>query len=439
MQDDALAGDAAATDRPDTAGVAAAQTDEGVPGAPSEEDDEQEEETPGRSGWSFLQEMVVLFAVALTIALLIKSFVVQPFFIPSGSMEDTLLIGDKVLVNKLVYHLRPIQRGDIVVFNGEGSWLPPAQATQPNHNPVARLWDDTLGKLITSVEGLFGTPVGQTDYIKRVIGLPGDHVACCNAKGQITVNGIALHEQAYLISGAQPSQYHFSVVVPPGRLWVMGDNRPYSADSRLHKCGYPDPETQCEPYDRNGTIPEDKVIGRAFLIVWPPSRFRVLPIPATFDQAGLSHAARSSSPAGLPASRGVRSVAGGIPVRQSPSYVPLAAGFVAAAPLTLLERRLRLRRRHRRAQGRRRRLSGRACHRVAALTSRASPAKVGLTSAARTVGCPPAVASGNCVNRRKAVPGSRLAGFASGLRSRRLTGLLAARLDGDDERRATHR
>jgi signal peptidase I len=438
MQDDALAGDAAATDRSDPPGATAAPTDKGVPGDPPEDDPEQDE-SPARTGWSFLQEMVVLFAVALTIALLIKSFVVQPFFIPSGSMEDTLLVGDKVLVNKLVYHLRPIHRGDVVVFNGEGSWLPPQPATPQSTNPASRLYDDTIGKLFSSIRDLFGTPIGQTDYIKRVIGLPGDHVACCNAQGQMTVNGIALHEKSYVIRGAVPSQYHFSVVVPPGRLWVMGDNRPYSADSRLHMCGYPDPETQCEPYDRDGTIPEDKVIGRAFLIVWPPSRFRVLPIPSTFDQPGLTHPASSSSAAGSPASRADRAVAGSVAVRQSPSYLPLAAGFVGAVPLTLLERRLRLRRR-RRGPRRPGRLSGRAPHRAAAPTSRFSPGQAGLTSAVRTVGCAPAVASGSCVNTKGELCPAR-AGLAWSvrLRSRRWAGLLATRLDGDDERRATHR
>src|SRR5580658_9516047 len=143
--------------------TADAGTGDGEPGA-------EDNAGSSRGGRSFLTEMVVLFAVALTIALLIKSFVVQPFFIPSGSMENTLLIGDKVLVNKLVYHLRPIDRGDIVVFDGEGSWDPPAAPSATQHNPVARVYDDTIGAVLHSVAGLFGTSPGQTDYIKRVIG-----------------------------------------------------------------------------------------------------------------------------------------------------------------------------------------------------------------------------------------------------------------------------
>lgn len=311
---------------------------------PGEPDDDLAGKDPveqrGRGRFSFLTEMVVLFAVALTIALLIKTFVVQPFFIPSGSMENTLLVGDKVLVNKLVYHIRPIGRGDIVVFDGGGSWYANATPAQAAHNPVERVYDDTFGALFHAIGGLFGQMPGQTDYIKRVIGLPGDHVVCCTARGQITVNGVVLSEQAYLHPGETPSESHFNVVVPPGRLWVMGDNRLYSADSRLHDCGYPG--ATCVPYDRDGTIPENMVIGRAFMIVWPPSRIRILPVPSTFGQPGLRHSAAAGHSAAM-----AQTLAGGFPVQPSAPYLPLAAGFAAAVPLTLLERRLRLRARRR--------------------------------------------------------------------------------------------
>ncbi|MGN6791241.1 MAG: signal peptidase I [Streptosporangiaceae bacterium] len=301
----------------------------------AEDDAEVEAEEP-KSRWSFLTEMVVLFAVALTIALLIKTFVVQPFYIPSGSMENTLKIGDKVLVNKIVYRVRPISRGDVVVFNGAGSWMAPTAGPKPSHNPIVRLYDVTLGKLFTAIKGLFGTAPGQTDYIKRVIGIPGDHVACCNSQGNITVNGVPLHEGSYLIPGAKPSQGRFNIVVPPGRLWVMGDNRPESADSRLHDCLYTFTPAKCVAYDKHGTVPEDRVIGRAFMIVWPPSRIRILPIPATFEQPRLNHSAASSDL--------VRPVVGaGISVLPSAPYLPLAGGFAAAVPLTLFERQLRLR------------------------------------------------------------------------------------------------
>jgi signal peptidase I len=277
---------------------------------------------------SFWRELPVLIVIALVIALLIKSFVVQAFYIPSPSMEHTLNVGDKVLVNKLVYHFRPIQPGDVVVFNGVGSWDPVAPAAKRSSDPVVRLYDATALPLFRSIAGLFGTTPGQEDYIKRVIGVPGDRVACCNAAGLVTVNGVALHEQSYLYPGAAPSLIHFSDIVPAGQLWVMGDNRYVSYDSRLHR-GDPG----------GGTIPESQVVGRAFMIVWPPSRWRILPIPATFFQPGItvrkaaaaSHAAVShSAAAGL-----------SVPVAPAAPYLPLELGFAVAVPVTWIQRRTR--------------------------------------------------------------------------------------------------
>jgi len=233
---------------------------------------------------SWLMELVVLVIAALVIAVTVKTYLVQPFVIPSQSMENTLLVNDKVLVNKLVGHLSPIRRGDIIVFDGTGSWKPPAVT---DSNPLVRIY--------RNVRGLFSTRLGHTDYIKRVIGLPGDHIRCCNAQGLLTVNGIPLQEGAYLYPGSTPSTVRFSIVVPPGRLWVMGDNREDSADSRYHDCQVA--ASLCELWDRDGTVPESMVIGRAFLVIWPPSRFRELRVPATFSQAGLS-AGQYTPPAG---------------------------------------------------------------------------------------------------------------------------------------------
>jgi signal peptidase I len=263
---------------------------------------------PKRRSWWI--ELPILLVFALVLALIIKTFVVQAFFIPSSSMENTLEIGDKVLVNKMVYDFRPIHRGDIVVFNGEGSWDP---VTSQTAAPLTRLWN--------AVIGLFGTAPGVHDYIKRVIGIPGDHVACCDAQGRITVNGVPLTEKSYLYPGNPPSTIKFSITVPPGRLWVMGDHRSVSYDSRGH---------EADPGD--GTIPENKVVGRAFVIVAPVSRWRVLPIPTTFQQPRLAQAAGPAAPAALP-------------VLSAPtaSAVPLGFGLAGAVPLTWLQLRLRRR------------------------------------------------------------------------------------------------
>jgi len=276
-----------------------------------------------RRSMSWWVELPILLVFALVLALLIKSFVVQAFFIPSSSMENTLEIGDKVLVNKLVYDFRPIHRGDVIVFNGDGSWDPvPAQPAPL----LSRLW--------ASVSGLFGTAPGVHDYIKRVIGVPGDHVACCNRQGQVTVNGVPLSEKSYLYPGDAPSELRFSIVVPPGRLWVMGDHRSVSWDSRGHMT-----------YPGNGTIPENHVVGRAFVIVAPISRWRILPIPATFEQPRLTSAAAAAMAAD-PATAGLQALrASGAPVLGALGLpgAPAAAGVIAALPLTLLQRRLRRR------------------------------------------------------------------------------------------------
>jgi signal peptidase I len=224
----------------------------------------------------FWRDLVVIVVAALALTILLKAFVVEVFSIPSGSMENTLLPGDRVLVSKIVYQFRDVARGDVVVFSGQGSWGP--DAPPPPGNPFLRLWDD--------LTNLIGVTAPGTDYIKRVIGLPGDHVVCCDAQGRVTVNGVPLSEQSYIHPGDVPSSIPFDITVPAGHLWVMGDNRADSDDSRYRTT---DPG--------GGSIPRSEVVGRAFVIIWPPSRIGDLPIPATFQQVALH--ATAAAPAVL--------------------------------------------------------------------------------------------------------------------------------------------
>jgi signal peptidase I len=250
-----------------------------------DETTEKSEQTGPKRKRPFWRDLTVIVIAALVLTILLKAFVVQVFSIPSGSMENTLLPGDRILVNKMVYRFRPIDRGDIVVFSGSGSWDPPT--------PSPSIWDDAIG--------LFGIAGPGTDYVKRVIGVPGDHVVCCNALGQVTVNGVALSEKSYIYPGAAPSQIRFNITVPPGRLWVMGDNRADSDDSR-YRTGDPG----------GGTIPESAVVGRAFLIIWPLSRLGDLPIPNTFQQAGLRAAAAVATAPPAAAGGGVAALSAGV-------------------------------------------------------------------------------------------------------------------------------
>jgi signal peptidase I len=220
---------------------------------------------PAAKQKNFWRELFTIVVAAAVLTLVVKAFVVQVYRIPSASMENTLQIGDRVLVNKLIYHFRGIHRGDIVVFSGQDSWGP--DAPPASGDPVVRFFDAVLSDI--------GLQSSQTYYIKRVIGLPGDRVACCT-DGKVTVNGVPLSESSYLYPGNAPSSFSFKATVPAGYVWVMGDHRGDSDDSRYH------------PGDPGGgAIPENQVVGRAFLIIWPPSQLHDLPIPSTFAQASL--------------------------------------------------------------------------------------------------------------------------------------------------------
>ena len=206
----------------------------------------------GARAWAWTKELTVIVVSALVLSFVIKTFFVQSFWIPSSSMEDTLQIGDRILVTKWRPGVLDVRRGDVVVFRDPGTWLagsPQAASSLPE--PVA----ESLRFI-----GVLPADAGE-HLVKRVIGLPGDNVVCCDAEGYLTVNGERLVEP-YLADGIAPSDREFDIVVPEGYLWVMGDNRPHSADSRSHM-GDPG----------GGSISLDQVVGTAFVTVWPPSHF----------------------------------------------------------------------------------------------------------------------------------------------------------------------
>jgi signal peptidase I len=284
------------------------------PGPPPEDPPDEPESAPARQKRKhFWRELLIIVVVAAALTLLVKAFVVQVYRIPSASMENTLQVGDRVLVNKLVYHFRGVARGDIIVFSGQNSWGP--DAPPPSGNGFVRLWDEVLSNI--------GLESSQTYYIKRVIGLPGDKVACCT-DGKVTVNGVPLTESSYLYPGDAPSFPFKAVTVPPGHLWVMGDHRGDSDDSRYHT-GDPG----------SGAIPENEVVGRGFLIIWPPSQLRDLPIPNTFGQAALHAGAAGAAVIGAEKAGGMAlSAVAAVPVAGA-----AAGAGVLGAPWLLLRRR----------------------------------------------------------------------------------------------------
>jgi signal peptidase I len=207
---------------------------------------------------SLLREVPIIIVAALVVSVIVKTFFIHFFFIPSGSMENTLLVGDRIAVNKLATYFSDIKRGEVVVFRDPDKWLGDA--------PVS-----TGPKVVETIKsglvavGILPDPAKQY-LIKRVIGVAGDHVVCCDAQGFLKVNGISIVEP-YNVPGNTPSDSAFDITVPKGDIWVMGDHRGASADSRFHTTDA-----------HKGAVPLSDVVGRAEFVVWPFSHVKFLSV-----------------------------------------------------------------------------------------------------------------------------------------------------------------
>ena len=238
--------------------------------------------------WAALRELVIVIGMALVLSFIVKTWLLQAFYIPSGSMEDTLVLNDRVIVSKLTPGPIDLKRGDIVVFADPGNWLDAVPAQ--HHGTLATLVRDGL-----TFVGLLPDN-SENHLIKRVIGLPGDHVVCCDEGGRITINGVAIKEP-YLKPGDAASEQDFDITVPAGRVWVMGDHRSNSADSRAHDAPSND--------GSRGSVDEKLIVGRAVVLIWPLDHFTILTNPS-------STFAKVPNPAsGAPVGLGSRSASAG--------------------------------------------------------------------------------------------------------------------------------
>ncbi|WP_091232923.1 signal peptidase I [Microbacterium sp. 3J1] len=205
----------------------------------------------------FLRDVLIIIVIAALVSFVVKTFIVRSFYIPSASMERTLMVNDRILVDELTPRWTSYERGDVVVFKDPGGWLE-GQPQTPAQPPLVEAVDWVLNLVGISASD------SQDHLVKRVIGLPGDHVVCCNALGQITINGAPIDELDYLDlpdGDTAASNEPFDVVVPEGSLWLLGDNRDRSRDSRAH-----------QDLPTGGFVPLDNVVGKAFFTTWPFDR-----------------------------------------------------------------------------------------------------------------------------------------------------------------------
>ena len=213
--------------------------------------------------WRGFGEIVIIVVVALALSALLRAFLIQAFYVPSASMEDTLRPGDRIIASKVTTEISGVTRGEIVVFKDPGAWL-------PEPVPAGDDWRARVRDGLTFI-GVLPSDSGD-DLVKRVIGVAGDRVACCDAEGRIVVNGVPLDED-YIVG--RTDQVRFDVTVPPASMFVMGDNRPNSRDSRYH-------------LDLSeGAVPESNAVGRVVLVVWPFSHLGLESIPSIFDNPAL--------------------------------------------------------------------------------------------------------------------------------------------------------
>ncbi|MCX5561076.1 signal peptidase I [Streptomyces sp. NBC_00038] len=285
-------------ERPDDSAASAVDAENSESGSADDSAEQERAEQDAKSAKqrSFWKELPILIGIALVLALLIKTFLVQAFSIPSDSMQNTLQQGDRVLVDKLTpwFGSEP-ERGEVVVFHDPDNWLAGEPVADPNALQTVLSW---IG-LMPSAE--------EKDLIKRVVGVGGDTIEC-KGTGPLTVNGKALNEP-YVYPGNTPCTVdedggQFKVTVPEGKIWVMGDHRQNSRDSRYNQT------------DKNhGMVPVDEVVGRAIVKAWPINRWGTLPVPDTFDQSGLNSKAAAAITS------------------------PGAAALVGAVPLVLVRRR----------------------------------------------------------------------------------------------------
>jgi signal peptidase I len=276
-----------ATEQQQNGEAAVSDAENGPQDGGGNEDEGPRAERKQRSFW---KELPLLIGIALVLALLIKTFLVQAFSIPSASMQETLQEGDRVLVDKLTpwFGAEP-ERGEVIVFHDPGDWLTDTVVNEPN----------VLQKALSFI-GLMPSAEDK-DLIKRVVAVGGDTVEC-RTGGSVTVNGKALDDKSYIApKGAPCDDNPFGPLkVPDGKLWVMGDNRKDSMDSRYH-----------EELATKGFVSTDEVVGRAVVVAWPINRWSTLPVPDTFEQQGL---ASSAGAAALSAAPGALGLAGAVPL-----------------------------------------------------------------------------------------------------------------------------